>query len=193
MSVAGYCEQHDSLIDVLSVREMLEYTAELKCSQYLTHSTKIQRVDELLNEMGLTHIASSQVSVISGGERKRTSIALALVSKPPVLLLDEPTTGLDAATADDVLAERKKTRERRQQRSSMHDPRAVVPSFPVIDRRRRSFRWWKGRVGAPPGGVPRPPGYVCLPITRFTICRWRLVSRTLCCMPCATPRRRTLM
>ena len=104
----GYCEQHDSLIDVLSVREMLEYTAELKCSQYLSHSTKIQRVDELLNEMGLAHIASSQVSVISGGERKRTSIALALVSKPPVLLLDEPTTGLDAATADDVLGAVKK-------------------------------------------------------------------------------------
>ena len=50
----GYCEQHDSLIDVLSVREMLEYTAELKCSQYLSHSTKIQRVDESVSYTHLT-------------------------------------------------------------------------------------------------------------------------------------------
>ena len=60
----GYCEQHDSLIDVLSVREMLEYTAELKCSQYLSHNTKVQRVDELLNEMGLTHRVLASVSYL---------------------------------------------------------------------------------------------------------------------------------
>ena len=83
----GYCEQHDSLIDVLSVREMLEYTAELKCSQYLSHNTKVQRVDELLTEMGLAHIASSQVAVISGGERKRTSVGVELVTKPSLIFL----------------------------------------------------------------------------------------------------------
>ena len=56
-----------------------------------------------MEELGITHRAEVAVTDISGGERKRTSIGLALVTKPPVLFLDEPTTGLDAATADDVL------------------------------------------------------------------------------------------
>ena len=64
---------------------------------------KIQRVDELLTEMGLAHIASSQVAVISVVSANARVRRWRWSRSPPVLLLDEPTTGLDAATADDVL------------------------------------------------------------------------------------------
>ena len=147
----GYCEQQDSLIDVLSVREMLEYTAELKCSQYVSHTVKLKRVDELLEEMGLSHIVTSKVAVISGGERKRCSIGVALVSKPPVLLLDEPTTGLDAATADNILVAVKKLAKdgSRVVAATLHAPssrafRLLIDDVVALD---------SGRVAwaAPPG------------------------------------------
>ncbi|KAJ1459412.1 P-loop containing nucleoside triphosphate hydrolase protein [Pelagophyceae sp. CCMP2097] len=105
----GYCEQHDTLVNVLTVREMLECTAELKCSQKMSGKAKKQRVSDLLAELGLLHVAETPLGggstkTISGGQRKRCNIGIALITKPPVLFLDEPTTGLDAATADDILS-----------------------------------------------------------------------------------------
>mmetsp|Transcript_26237 Transcript_26237/g.84909 ORF Transcript_26237/g.84909 Transcript_26237/m.84909 type:complete len:643 (+) Transcript_26237:1911-3839(+) len=107
---AGYCEQFDTLVSVLTVRETLECTAELKCSARVSTAVKKARVQEVMQELGIQKIAESLVGSpvaaksISGGERKRVNIAVSLITKPAVLMLDEPTTGLDSATADDVLA-----------------------------------------------------------------------------------------
>ena len=100
---SGYCQQRDSLVDVLTVRETLRCTAELKCSSLVARSTKFARAEQLIGEMGLEAVADAVVGNdlnrgISGGQRKRCNIAVALVTKPPILLLDEPTSGLDAAT-----------------------------------------------------------------------------------------------
>jgi len=106
----GYCEQFDTLVAVLTVRETLECTAELKCSEKVTRAQKVARVQEVMHELGIEGVADSLVGnpaggskFISGGQRKRVNIANSLITKPPILLLDEPTTGLDSATADDVL------------------------------------------------------------------------------------------
>ena len=108
---SGYCLQRDTLVDVLTVRETLLCTAELKCSSKVSTQAKRARVEEVLRELGLddavvadTRVGNDLDRGISGGQRKRLNIGVALVTKPPVLLLDEPTSGLDAATADDILA-----------------------------------------------------------------------------------------
>ncbi|KAJ8611882.1 hypothetical protein CTAYLR_005809 [Chrysophaeum taylorii] len=89
----GFCEQQDTLVSVLTIRETLECTAELKCATSVTRAQKLERVAELVRELGLDAIADTVVN-----------IGNALITKPPILFLDEPTTGLDSATADDVLS-----------------------------------------------------------------------------------------
>eukprot|EP01026_Neomeris_dumetosa_P044309 TRINITY_DN37288_c0_g1_i5.p1 TRINITY_DN37288_c0_g1~~TRINITY_DN37288_c0_g1_i5.p1 ORF type:complete len:593 (-),score=52.46 TRINITY_DN37288_c0_g1_i5:42-1727(-) len=105
---AGYVEQFDTLISQLTVREMLMYTAELKRSQSESKQQKEQIVTEVIRKLALKvceniTIGSALQRGISGGQAKRTNIGLALVTQPKVLFLDEPTTGLDSYTANDVM------------------------------------------------------------------------------------------
>ena len=63
----------------------------------------VARVDEVLAELGLTQHANTQVARLSGGQRKRTSVALELLTKPSLLYLDEPTSGLDPGLDKSVM------------------------------------------------------------------------------------------
>mmetsp|Transcript_19576 Transcript_19576/g.37759 ORF Transcript_19576/g.37759 Transcript_19576/m.37759 type:complete len:449 (+) Transcript_19576:102-1448(+) len=104
----GYVEQFDTLVGTLTVRDMLLYTAELKRPQSEAWALKVEMVDNILKELGLeaakdTKIGNDMERGISGGQGKRLNIGLGLVTEPAVLFLDEPTTGLDSATADDVM------------------------------------------------------------------------------------------
>jgi ABC-type multidrug transport system ATPase subunit len=70
----------------------------------LTHEEKVEKVDNLIAELGLndcsnTKIGNELIRGISGGERKRTSIGVELLTNPSMIFLDEPTTGLDSSTA----------------------------------------------------------------------------------------------
>ncbi|WP_242424150.1 FHA domain-containing protein, partial [Frankia sp. EI5c] len=87
----GYVPQEDLLHTSLTVRKALEFGAELRFPPDTTKAERRQRVDEVLGELGLTHHANTQVSRLSGGQRKRTSVALELLTKPTLLYLDEPT------------------------------------------------------------------------------------------------------
>ncbi|KAK9803172.1 hypothetical protein WJX72_008884 [[Myrmecia] bisecta] len=105
----GYVEQFDTLIEMLTPAEMLLYTAELKCPVSEPLEGKRARVDTLIEALGLngcrnTRIGSPLVKGISGGQAKRTNVGLALITSPRVLFLDEPTTGLDSTTANEVMA-----------------------------------------------------------------------------------------
>lgn len=104
----GYVEQFDSLLDILTVEEMLMYTAELKRPINQTHAEKKSTVEDLLEVLALqpcrnVRIGSHMVRGISGGQAKRVNIGIALVANPRILFLDEPTSGLDSFTANEVM------------------------------------------------------------------------------------------
>jgi ATP-binding cassette subfamily G (WHITE) protein 2 len=98
---------------------------------------RMAKVDSVLDELGLTKVANTRVGDaykrgVSGGERKRVSIALELVTDPVVLFLDEPTTGLDSHTALEVMGIlRRLSRQGRIIMCSIHQPRADI--FDLFD------------------------------------------------------------
>ncbi|PIK50797.1 putative ATP-binding cassette sub-family G member 2 isoform X2 [Apostichopus japonicus] len=106
--ISGYVVQDDVIMGTLTVRENLAFSAALRLPEEITNEERKSRVDEVVIELGLTHCADTKVGTefirgVSGGERKRTNIGMELVIKPRVLFLDEPTTGLDASTANAVI------------------------------------------------------------------------------------------
>lgn len=108
-SVVSYvCQDDDALLPSLTVRETLRFAAGLRLPTWMSKSEKYQRAEEVLVKMGLKDCADNLVGNelvkgISGGEKRRVSIAVQILTDPRVLLLDEPTSGLDAFTASSIL------------------------------------------------------------------------------------------
>ncbi|XP_053199624.1 broad substrate specificity ATP-binding cassette transporter ABCG2-like [Scomber japonicus] len=106
--LSGYVVQDDVVMGTLTVRENFSFSAALRLPTSVSQEVKEQKVNKLIQELGLGRVADSKVGTqlirgISGGERKRTNIGMELIIDPTVLFLDEPTTGLDASTANSVL------------------------------------------------------------------------------------------
>ncbi|XP_050525010.1 ATP-binding cassette subfamily G member 4-like [Daktulosphaira vitifoliae] len=93
--LSSYIMQDDLLQPRLTVLESLTYAARLKIGNELSKEDKCKAVDEVIELLGVTKCQNTFVEKLSGGQRKRLSIALELVNNPPVIFLDEPTTGLD--------------------------------------------------------------------------------------------------
>ena len=91
----GYVPQEDILHYPLSVRQALEFGAELRFPMDTAPLDRSKRVDDVMEELSLARCADVPVAKVSGGQRKRTSVALELLTGPEVLFLDEPTSGLD--------------------------------------------------------------------------------------------------
>ncbi|MEV6947973.1 FHA domain-containing protein [Streptomyces sp. NPDC051172] len=91
----GLVPQDDILHAQLTVRSALSYAAELRFPQDTAKAERRARVDEVIRELGLEQRADQPVHRLSGGQRKRVSVALELLTKPSLLFLDEPTSGLD--------------------------------------------------------------------------------------------------
>lgn len=108
-SIFGYvCQDDDSLLPYLTVRENLHFAAGLRLPTHLSKNEKIQRAESVLLKMGLRDCADNLVGSvlvkgISGGEKRRVTIAIQILTEPRVLLLDEPTSGLDAFTANSIV------------------------------------------------------------------------------------------
>ncbi|KAK6187469.1 hypothetical protein SNE40_005491 [Patella caerulea] len=106
--LVGYVVQDDVVMGTLTVRENFEFSASLRLPRTVSKTERSQRVEQVIQELGLTECADTKVGNefirgVSGGERKRTNIGMELIISPPVLFLDEPTTGLDASTANAVM------------------------------------------------------------------------------------------
>ncbi|MER8235028.1 FHA domain-containing protein [Streptomyces sp. NPDC094049] len=91
----GLVPQDDILHLQLTVRRALGYAAELRFPQDTAPAERRARVDEVIHELGLADRADQPIHSLSGGQRKRVSVALELLTKPSLLFLDEPTSGLD--------------------------------------------------------------------------------------------------
>ncbi|PNP40769.1 hypothetical protein TGAMA5MH_07209 [Trichoderma gamsii] len=108
-SVCSYvCQDDDALLPSLTVRETLRFSAALRLPSFMSKEEKYQRAEEVLMKMGLKDcadnlIGNDLVKGISGGEKRRVSIAVQVLTDPRILLLDEPTSGLDAFTASSIM------------------------------------------------------------------------------------------
>lgn len=91
----GYVPQEDILHTELSARTALRFAAELRFTPDTSPAERNDRVEEVITELGLTARADVAIAKLSGGQRKRTNVALELLTKPALLFLDEPTSGLD--------------------------------------------------------------------------------------------------
>ncbi|XP_030493228.2 ABC transporter G family member 15 [Cannabis sativa] len=100
----SYLTQEDVFLGTLTVRETITYSAHLRVSNKMSKEEIENLVQKTIEEMGLEHCADNKIGNwyfrgISGGEKKRLRIGLEILTQPQIMLLDEPTTGLDSASA----------------------------------------------------------------------------------------------
>ncbi len=100
----GLVPQDDVLHHGLRVRQALEFSAELSFPADATAAERSNRVSEVLDELGLAGQADLRVDELSGGQRKRVSVAQELLTAPAILFLDEPTSGLDPGAERSLMA-----------------------------------------------------------------------------------------
>jgi len=107
--ISAYVEQDDALFGSLTVCETLKFAARLSLPTHVTKSERIQRIESLLTAFGLQGQAHNLIGTpirkgISGGQKRRVSVAAQLITNPKLLFLDEPTSGLDSAASFEVIS-----------------------------------------------------------------------------------------
>lgn len=128
----AYVRQEDLFFSQLTVRETLSLAAELQLPEIASVEERDEYVNSLLFKLGLVSCADSNVGDakvrgISGGEKKRLSLACELIASPSVIFADEPTTGLDAFQAEKVMETlRQLAQDGHTVICSIHQPRGSV-------------------------------------------------------------------
>ncbi|XP_068597738.1 ATP-binding cassette sub-family G member 8 [Brachionichthys hirsutus] len=133
----AHVRQDDRLLPHLTVRETLAFVAKLRLPTHFAQAQRDQRVDDVIAELRLrqcanTRVGNDYVRGVSGGERRRVSIAVQLLWNPGILILDEPTSGLDSFTAHNlVITLSRLARGNRLVLLSVHQPRSDI--FQLFD------------------------------------------------------------
>ncbi|GBP69628.1 ATP-binding cassette sub-family G member 4 [Eumeta japonica] len=98
-----YIQQDDRLQGLLTVGENMQLAADLKLSTRLDKYEKGGIIEDVLTNLGLYEHLNTRAAQLSGGQKKRLSIALELITNPLIMFLDEPTTGLDSSSCYQVV------------------------------------------------------------------------------------------
>ncbi|OWF47199.1 ATP-binding cassette sub-family G member 5-like [Mizuhopecten yessoensis] len=134
----AYVIQTDRLLHTLTVKETLMYAALLRLPGKTTEKERKDKVNTVIQRMGLNPVRHSKIGGlidrgISGGEKRRVTIAIQLLQDPSILLLDEPTTGLDSYTARHLVTSLAELAHRGTiVILSIHQPRSDI--FGLLDR-----------------------------------------------------------
>ncbi|KAK5645428.1 hypothetical protein RI129_006728 [Pyrocoelia pectoralis] len=108
-SKLAYIQQEDIFIGTLTVKEHLVFQALLRMDKHITYSERMQRVEEVVRELGLTKCENTKIGIqgrikgISGGEMKRLAFASEVITNPSIMFCDEPTSGLDSFMALNIV------------------------------------------------------------------------------------------
>ncbi len=134
----GFVFQAYNLIPVLSAKENIEMIMLL---QGIDEKSRLNRTDELLNQVGLYEMRNRRPAQLSGGQQQRVAVARALASKPKFILADEPTANLDTSSTSNLLDIMNKLNKNEKITFifSTHDQR-------VIDRARRVITLEDGKI-----------------------------------------------
>jgi phospholipid/cholesterol/gamma-HCH transport system ATP-binding protein len=97
----GFLFQSGALYDSMTVKQNLEFPLR-RIKKNLTEKQLMEKVNEVLENVGLSNALNKMPSQLSGGMRKRISLARSIVLDPIIMLYDEPTTGLDPVTSDEI-------------------------------------------------------------------------------------------
>eukprot|EP00834_Sanchytrium_tribonematis_P000309 NODE_6_length_70510_cov_1.054395.p14 type:complete len:455 gc:universal NODE_6_length_70510_cov_1.054395:46270-44906(-) len=133
MRQIAYVEQDDLLFSMMTVKETVSFSAQLRLPSSVTKAKKLQNTADTIQQLGLsqcqnTKIGSSLKRGVSGGERKRASIAVEVVTDPKILFLDEPTSGLDAFIAYNIIETLKDlaVKQNKTILLTIHQPRETI-------------------------------------------------------------------
>ncbi|KAJ5701933.1 hypothetical protein N7488_009481 [Penicillium malachiteum] len=107
--MTSYVEQEDALIGSMTVRETLKFAADLSLPSSVSKRQRMERIRILLEAFGIQNQADTLVGTpirkgISGGQKRRVSVASQLITCPKILFLDEPTSGLDSTASFEVIS-----------------------------------------------------------------------------------------
>jgi putative ABC transport system ATP-binding protein len=145
----GFIFQSFNLINVLDVRQNVEFPLLLQGG--LSNTERSRRVEEMIQKVGLEKYLDHRPNELSGGQRQRVAIARALVSRPAIVLADEPTANLDSVTGNAII-QLMKDLNREEQTTfifSTHDHK-------VMEQARRIVRIADGRIVETDAPAPAP-------------------------------------
>ncbi|XP_063701907.1 ATP-binding cassette sub-family G member 1 [Culicoides brevitarsis] len=131
--LAAYIHQDDELRPWLTTGESMMFAAHLKLGYHVSYAEKYKAVKKILFLLGLDKRFNTRAGNLSGGQKKRLAIALEMISNPPILYLDEPTTGLDSSSTTQCIKLLKRLAQQgRTVIATIHQPSALL--FEMFDK-----------------------------------------------------------
>ena len=147
LNTLGFILQSFNLVGVLSVFQNVEFP--LLLQNKLSTAERKKRIDELLEKVGLDSHARHRPGELSGGQRQRVAVARALVTRPKIVLADEPTANLDSKTGENIIDLMKEMNrlEKTTFIFSTHDARVMAHANSIV-------RLADGRITGTEAAVP---------------------------------------